>query len=102
MIQLNNLSIVPYPNEEAETFTTLFENTSLKIEAIRSWLKKPGEFYNQDQDEWVLLVNGEAELEIEDQVLKLCKGDYLFIPKHTPHRVCSTVKDTLWLGIFSS
>ncbi|MCI4406948.1 MAG: cupin domain-containing protein [Sulfuricurvum sp.] len=102
MIQLNNLSIAPYPNEEAETFTTLFENTSLKIEAIRSWLKNPGELYNQDRDEWVLLVEGEAELEIEDQILKLCKGDYLLIPKYTSHRVRSTAKDTLWLGIFSS
>lgn len=102
MIFVNNIHATPCPDQNSELFSTLFENRSLKIEAIRSWLKTPGELYNQEQDEWVLLVEGEAELEIEDQVLTLCRGDYLLIPKHTPHRVRSTAKNTLWLGIFSS
>lgn len=102
MIILNNIHTTPNPDQNSEIFSTLFENGSFKIEAIRSWLKNPGELYNQERDEWVVLLEGEAELEIENKVLILQRGDYLFIPKHTPHRVRSTAKNTLWLGIFSS
>ena len=102
MIILNNIHTTPDPDQNSEIFSTLFENGSLKIEAIRSWLKTPGELYNQEQDEWVVLLEGEAELEIDNEILILQRGDYLFIPKHTPHRVHSTAKNTLWLGIFSS
>ncbi|MGA9046471.1 cupin domain-containing protein [Sulfuricurvum sp.] len=83
-------------------FTTLFQNDSLKIESIRSWLKTPGEMYDQAQDEWVILLNGEAELEINTLHVTLRSGDYCLIPKHTLHRVRSTSQNALWLTVFSS
>lgn len=102
MIPLNNLYHMKKPAENSEHFSTLFQNHSLKIEAIRSWLKTPGDIYNQEEDEWVLLLIGEASLQIGDQRLNLIRGDYCFIPRHTEHRVLSTSEDALWLGIFSS
>ena len=102
MIRPNNLYDSPSADENREIFTPLFENDSIKIESIRSWLKTAGELYNQDQDEWVILLEGEAVLEIDTQIVYLARGDYLFIPKHTPHRVHSTAKNALWLGVFSS
>lgn len=102
MISINNLYLGQNPRENSEIFSTLFQNDSLKIEAIRSWLKTPGEIYNQVQDEWVLLLSGEAQLEIETLEINLKPGDYLFIPRHTPHRVLSTSQNALWLGVFSS
>jgi cupin 2 domain-containing protein len=93
---------VEEPAFNSENFSTLFESDSLKIESIRSWLATPGEIYNQDKDEWVLLLSGEARLEIEGREVSLRGGDYLFIPKHTPHRVLSTSKNAFWLGVFSS
>ncbi|WP_294915049.1 cupin domain-containing protein [Sulfuricurvum sp. PD_MW2] len=102
MIHVSNLHQTPSPDQNSEHFTTILDNGSLRIEAIRSWLKTPGELYNQEQDEWVVLIEGEAKLEVENQILNLQRGDYLFIPKHTPHRVHSTSKDALWIGIFSS
>lgn len=102
MIRIANLSDLNEPAENNETFSTLFQNGSLKIESIRSWLKTPGETYNQDQEEWVILLEGEAVLEIDNQILNLQKGDYFFIPKHTPHRVLSTSKNAFWLAVFSS
>ncbi len=102
MIRPNNLYEEPSPHENSEIFSTLFQNNSIKIESIRSWLKVPGEVYNQDKDEWVILLEGKASLEIGEKALTLLKGDYLFIPKHTIHRVLSTSKNALWLGIFSS
>lgn len=102
MISPNNLFLQKAPDQNGEIFSTLFENSSLKIESIRSWLKTPGEVYDQDKDEWVILLKGKASLEIGGQTLALCSGDYLFIPKHTIHRVLSTSKNALWIGVFSS
>jgi cupin 2 domain-containing protein len=102
LIQIANLNRLDEPIENSEIFATLFKNDSIKIESIQSWLKTPGEFYNQDKDEWVILLKGEAKLEIAHQSFTLTSGDYLFIPKHTLHRVLSTDKNTLWLGVFSS
>jgi cupin 2 domain-containing protein len=102
LIRINNLYEEKFPNENREVFSTLFQNESIKIESIRSWLKTPGEVYNQDQDEWVILLEGEAKLEIDNIMVNLQRGDYLFIPKHTLHRVHSTAKNTLWIGVFSS
>ncbi|MFZ2888947.1 cupin domain-containing protein [Sulfuricurvum sp.] len=102
MILVNNLYISKEPSANSEIFSTLLHTHSLKIESIRSSLTTPGEFYNQKQDEWVLLLTGEACLQIKDQILNLVAGDYCFIPKHTKHRVISTSNDALWLGVFSS
>lgn len=102
MIPINNLYRQIEPTENTETFTTLFQNHSLKIDSIRSWLKTPGKHYNQEQDEWVILLAGEAKLEINTLEVSLSAGDYCLIPKHTLHRVLSTSKNALWLGVFSS
>lgn len=102
MIPINNLYCQNEPTENTEMFTTLFQNDSLKIESIRSWLKTPGEMYDQAQDEWVILLNGEAELEINTLHVTLRSGDYCLIPKHTLHRVRSTSQNALWLTVFSS
>ncbi len=102
MIQISNLNRLNEPIENSEIFATLFENDSIKIESIQSWLKTPGETYDQDQEEWVILLEGEAVLEIDNRILNLQRGDYFFIPKHTPHRVLSTSKNALWLAVFSS
>jgi len=99
---IHNIYNKEEPNENRELFSTLFQNDLLKIESIRSWLKTPGEFYDQDEDEWVILLQGKAHLEIGDCTLHLKKGDYCFIPKHTRHRVLLTSKNALWLGVFSS
>lgn len=102
MIAIHNLDTLQKPTFNSETFTQLFQNHSCRIEAIRSSLTLPGEHYDQDRDEWVVLLEGEAILEIEGVNHPLRKGDYCFIPKHTLHRVVSTSENALWLGVFSS
>jgi cupin 2 domain-containing protein len=102
LININNLYEGDYPAENNEIFSTLFQNKTLKIESIRSSLKTPGDLYDQDQDEWVLLLKGEAQIEIIDEIRSIRAGDYLFLPKHTLHRVISTSDNALWLGVFSS
>ncbi len=102
MIAIHNLETVQKPLFNSETFEQLFQNRSCRIEAIRSSLTAAGEFYDQDQDEWVILIEGEAILEVEGVEYPLRRGDYCFIPKHTRHRVLSTSENALWLGVFSS
>lgn len=85
-----------------ETFTTIFEKAGVKIERIDSYgqASPEGFWYDQPQDEWVLLVKGEAVLEIAAQPrLMLKAGDHVVIPAHVRHRVASTSADALWLAV---
>lgn len=61
----------------------------------------PGFWYDQDWDEWVLVVRGTAELEFENPPgeEKLGRGDWILIPAHRRHRVRATETDTLWLAV---
>lgn len=102
MIHINNLNEGEKAAENNEVFSTLFQNKTLKIESIRSSLKTAGQLYNQEQDEWVLLLEGEARIEIINDIHIMRSGDYIFLPKHTPHRVHSTSENALWLAVFSS
>lgn len=85
-----------------EIFTSLFEKAGVKIERIDSFgqASPEGFWYDQPQDEWVLLVKGAAVLEIADQPpLTLKAGDHVLIPAHLRHRVASTSADALWLVV---
>jgi cupin 2 domain-containing protein len=87
-----------------ELFENLLVRETLKIERIISQghCAPTGEWYDQAWDEWVLLLEGEALLGYEDgNQDKLQRGDYLFIPAHTRHRVEWTQPEvnTIWLAI---
>ena len=97
-----NLYKLPNPSLDTEHFQTLFHNPFLKIEAIRSHLTKAGEWYDQEEDEWVVLIRGNAQLQVKNEVVTLQEGDSLFLPKRTPHQVLNTSEDALWLGVFYS
>lgn len=79
---------------------------TVKIERIisRGHCSAEDDWYDQSQNEFVLLLQGEAELDFmepkEHSILK--PGDYLVIPAHRKHRVASTSTevDTLWLTVF--
>ena len=64
----------------------------------------PGQWYDQAEDEWVLLVQGRAGLRVEgaDAERVLEPGDWLLIPAHVRHRVEWTAGDvpTIWLCVF--
>ena len=68
---------------EAERFDQLLKVANVRIERIVSTgqTTPPGEWIDQAWDEWVLLVSGAAELQLEneDAPRALNPGDYLFI-----------------------
>lgn len=91
-------------NFAGELFQTLLARETLKIERIvsRGHATPEGQWYDQDWDEWVLLLQGQAGLAYADgQVTGLEAGDYLLIPAHTRHRVAWTAPDenTVWLAV---
>jgi cupin 2 domain-containing protein len=87
-----------------ELFEEIICSKNIKIERIISHghLSKNNEWYDQKQNEWVLLLEGEACLEFENREVILKSGDYINIPSHSKHRVAWTSKEkkTIWLVIF--
>lgn len=82
-----------------ERFDTLLSHRNLVIERILSSARtSPGE-YVQTQDEWVVLLKGEAVLEVAGRRIELRSGDYVFLPSGTPHTVASVSEGALWLAI---
>jgi len=91
------------PPAPEEQFTTLVETNAVRIERIVSHGQSsaPGFWYNQSQNEWVLLLAGAARLRVGDQIIELTPGTCVNLPAHTPHRVEWTSQDepTIWLAV---
>jgi len=85
--------------QSGETFTTLLEHKNIKINRIVSASDvKPVE-YIQEEDEWLVLLEGEASLLVNNDKKILQKGDTLFISAKTPHRILKTKEGTVWLTV---
>ena len=60
-----------------------------------------GKWYDQKEDEWVILLEGSADLLMEGEVapVSLKPGDHVHLPAHRKHRVERTDPDreTIWL-----
>ena len=84
---------------EGERFEELLRHRNLVVERIVSSAFTEGQEYVQPQDEWVLLVQGEALLRVDGVVTPLLAGNYLFLPAGTPHTVERVSAGALWLAI---
>jgi len=82
-----------------EKFDTLLDHKYIKIVRIVSSDSVEQKLYIQDEDEWIVVIEGSATLEIESKSVELHRGDTLLIPAKTPHKVIKTKSDTLWLTI---
>lgn len=93
------------PDGQAERFDALVEAEGLRLERIvsRGHATPDGEWYDQEQDEWVVVLDGRAQLRFEDpdETTVLNPGDHVVIPAHRRHRVEWTDPDrsTLWLAL---
>ena len=88
-----------------ELIQTLLASNALRIERIVSLghASPPGFWYDQDTNEWVLLIQGAARLRFggESELVELKPGAFLNIPAHRRHRVEWTHPNepTIWLAI---
>lgn len=89
------------PPLRGELFDTLLQHGRLRIERILSSAEPEPILYDQEQDEWVLLLEGRAELRIAGEIIELEAGDHVFLPAHTPHEVLATYPEPrcLWLAV---
>ncbi len=93
------------PNaQEAEVFEALVKTDGVTIERIVSHGQRsaPGQWYEQAQNEWVMLLRGAACIRWDDgSELALTEGDYVLIPALKRHRVEWTdpKQDTVWLAM---
>lgn len=88
-----------------EVFEELFRGATFRAERIISTgqATPKGEWYDQEQAEWVALLSGSAVLRFEGEAedRSLIPGDAVNIPAHCRHRVEATAADqeTVWLAI---
>jgi cupin 2 domain-containing protein len=72
------------------------------VEQILSSTHPDGQWYDQSHDEFVLVVEGAATLELEGETVRLVVGDWLMLPAHTRHRVVATHAGTSWLAVHAA
>ncbi len=101
---LNNLlADIPGPLTE-ELIENLVTMPGIRIERIISWGQSsmPGDWYDQETHEWVLLMAGTARLTIVgSEPIDLRPGSFVNIPAHRRHRVEWTdpAQPTIWLAV---
>lgn len=88
-----------------ERFDELLRGQEFRLERILSTgqATPAGQWYDQEQAEWVLVVRGSAQLLFagESAAVELGPGDAVLIPPHCRHRVQWTDpgQPTVWLAI---
>ena len=87
-----------------EITESLVQAKHVRIERIVSQgqASPAGFWYDQDDAEFVVVVQGAGRLRFEDEVIELRPGDWIEIPAHRKHRVEWTTPDeqTVWLAVF--
>ena len=105
---MNNL-FTNLPTDLTEEFVeVLASNAHVRIERIVSTgqASPDGFWYDQQEDEWVVVLQGAAALlfEGDNKPRAMHPGDHILIPRGTRHRVAWTAPDktTVWLAVFYS
>ena len=107
-VEVRNLFSAIDRDRPDELFETLVQLPGAKLERIVSTgqATPTGEWYDQADDEWVVLLSGAARLrfELPDIEHELKPGDYLLIPANCRHRVERTSPDepSVWLALHFS
>lgn len=101
----NLFANLPAEPLDDEMFDPLTETGNVRIERIISTghVTPEGQWYDQSQDEWVMLLKGEAHLLVEGEAKarRLAPGDWVYLPAHCRHRVTWTSSETpaVWLAV---
>ncbi len=88
-----------------ELFEALIQTPAFTLERIvsRGHTTPEAQWYDQEREEWVLVVKGRARLLFEhrSEAVEMGVGEYLHIPAHCRHRVEWTDPDqeTIWLAL---
>jgi cupin 2 domain-containing protein len=105
MIKNNIFGDIPaeLPDELLEEILT---GNTFRMERIvsRGHSSPTGFWYDQEENEWVILLQGSANLHFagKEELVVLKPGDYIRIPRHCRHRVEWTdpACETVWLAVY--
>ena len=101
---MNNIFDAIPKSIKSEIFETFIDSHNVQIERIISKGHNSPEsgWYDQDKDEWLIVLKGEAILLFADESsVNLKTGDFIDIPAHKKHKVKWTDPDTetIWLAV---
>ena len=88
-----------------ELIEELVRTPGVRLERIvsRGHRTPEGEWYDQEWNEWVIVLSGRATLRVEgeSEVIALGAGDSLLLPAHVRHRVEWTdpAVNTVWVAL---
>ena len=87
---------------EGEATVELARGAGFTVEQILSGRLDAPQDYVQDHDEWVVVLVGGAELEVDGVAHQLTAGDWWLLPAGTRHRLVRTEPGTSWLAVRST
>lgn len=105
MIKKNIFGDIPAQLHD-ELLEEVLTGNSFRAERIvsRGQASPAGFWYDQEENEWVILLQGSAGLRFDgkEEPVVLHPGDYVQIPQHNKHRVEWTDADqeTIWLAVY--
>ena len=102
--EMNNIYKKIPKQLDDEIFEQLAENENVRIERIisKGHQSPTSGWYDQEQNEWVIVLRGEAVLSFKDgSSITLKMGDYIYINAHKKHKVSWTDPniETIWLAV---
>jgi cupin 2 domain-containing protein len=85
--------------DEGETFIPMVDSPAVLVEQILSSTRASDELYVQERDEWVVVLEGAAVLDIAGVTTELAGGEWIVLPAGVAHRVVRTEPGTNWLAV---
>jgi cupin 2 domain-containing protein len=84
---------------DGERSVVLARGSGFTVEQILSGRLGAELEFRQDHDEWVMVVEGSAVVEVDGVPYELSRGDWMLLPAGVPHRLVSTVPGTSWVAV---
>jgi cupin 2 domain-containing protein len=94
-----NLFVTTDVPRTGELSTVLLKHRNLVVERIASSASTRPTEYKQTQDEWVVLLRGEATLRVDGAARDMKPGDYVFLPGMASHVLERVSQGALWLAV---
>ncbi len=98
-MQVKNVFANSQPPQVGELSSTILRHKNVRIERIISSASFGPCDYRQEQDEWVILLKGQAVMNIAGERIELYSGDHVFLPSGLSHSVLSTSEGAVWLAV---
>ena len=103
--ETNFFSKIPELQPGMEEIENILRHGNVRIERITGSgaVSPDGFWFDQDENEWVMLLQGDAVIEFTDGTkTQMTAGSYISLPAHEKHRLVYTSSDPacIWLAFF--